>query len=60
MGLHMTIENMALETVDTERRRYHRVAANNPITYVLVDERGSKIGQGIGKVINVSQSGILL
>jgi hypothetical protein len=60
MGLHMTIENMALETFDTERRRYHRVATNNPITYVLVNERGSKIGQGIGKVINVSQSGILL
>jgi hypothetical protein len=60
MGLRMTIENMELETFDPERRRYHRVAANNPITYVLVNERGSKIGQGIGKVINVSQSGILL
>jgi hypothetical protein len=60
MGLHMTIENMALETYDAERRRYHRVAANNPITYVLVNERGSNRGQGIGKVINVSQSGILL
>jgi hypothetical protein len=59
-GLQMTVDNMELETYDTERRRYHRVAANNPITYVLVNERGSKIGQGIGKVINVSQSGILL
>jgi len=26
----------------------------------MVNERGSNIGQGIGKVINVSQSGILL
>ncbi len=45
---------------DPERRRYPRVAANNPITYALVNEKGSKIGQGIGKAINVSQSGLLL
>lgn len=56
----MMIEDMEAKVSDSERRRYPRVAANNPITYALVNEKGSKIGQGIGKAINVSQSGILL
>ncbi|RPJ07204.1 MAG: hypothetical protein EHM37_18335 [Deltaproteobacteria bacterium] len=56
----MTIDNTELETIDSERRRYRRVVSNNPMTYVLVNARGSKIGQGIGRVINVSLSGILL
>ncbi|MFZ0242465.1 MAG: hypothetical protein WAL90_12530 [Desulfobacterales bacterium] len=60
MSVCMTIESMEPETSDAERRRYPRVAANNPITYALVNEKGSKIGQGIGKAINVSQTGILL
>jgi hypothetical protein len=56
----MTIDEVAPEAIAAERRRYARVAANNPITYVLVNERGSKMGQGIGKALNVSQTGILL
>ena len=44
----------------SDRRRYRRVPTNNPITYVLVDEDGTEIGQGTGKAVNVSQSGILL
>jgi hypothetical protein len=56
----MTIDEVASEAIAAERRHYARVAANNPITYVLVNERGSKMGQGIGKALNVSQTGILL
>jgi hypothetical protein len=48
------------EKTESDRRRYQRVPTNNPITYVLVDENGTQIGQGIGKAVNVSQSGILL
>ena len=43
-----------------ERRRFPRVSTDNPVTYALINERGSNIGQGIGRAINVSQSGILL
>ncbi|HHP7234253.1 MAG TPA: PilZ domain-containing protein [Desulfobacterales bacterium] len=43
-----------------ERRRYPRVPTNNLITYVLVDEDGANIGQGIGTAMNVSQDGMLL
>jgi hypothetical protein len=48
------------EKTRSDRRGYRRVPTNNPITYVLVDEDGIKIGQGIGKAVNVSQSGILM
>ena len=48
------------EKTRSDRRRYRRVPTNNPITYVLVDEDGTQIGQGIGSALNVSQSGILL
>ena len=43
-----------------DRRRFPRVNTDNPITYALINEKGSNIGQGIGRAINVSQSGILL
>lgn len=44
----------------TERRRYPRVPTNNLITYVLVDDEGANIGQGVGTALNVSQDGVLL
>jgi len=44
----------------TERRQFPRVRTDNPITYALINEKGTNIGQGIGRAINVSQSGILL
>ncbi len=44
----------------SDRRRFPRVSTNNPITYALINEKGSNIGQGIARAINVSQSGILL
>ena len=43
-----------------DRRRFPRVRTDNPITYALINEKGSNIGQGIGRAVNVSQSGILL
>ena len=43
-----------------DRRRFPRVNTDNPITYALINEKGSNIGQGIGRAVNVSQSGILL
>jgi hypothetical protein len=53
--------------VDTEqsvkildRRKYTRVSTNNSISYILVDKSVSKIGVGTGKVINISQNGLML
>lgn len=43
-----------------ERRRYPRVETSNLISYFTVDKKGRKKGQGIGKTINISQSGILI
>lgn len=43
-----------------ERRKFPRVRTDNPITYAMINEKGTKIGQGIGRSANVSQSGILL
>ena len=43
-----------------ERRKFPRVRTDNPITYAMINEKGTKIGQGIGRSINVSQSGLLL
>lgn len=48
------------EKTASDRRRYQRVPTNNPITYVLMGADGTQIGQGIGKAVNVSQTGILL
>ena len=43
-----------------DRRKFPRVRTDNPITYAMINEKGTKIGQGIGRSINVSQSGLLL
>jgi hypothetical protein len=45
---------------EAERRRFPRVRTDNPITYALINEKGTNIGQGIGRAVNVSQSGLLL
>jgi hypothetical protein len=43
-----------------ERRRYPRVATSSLVSYFLLNKRGAKIGQGVGKTINISQNGILI
>ena len=43
-----------------DRRKYARVPTNNTISFILVDKTVSKIGVGNGKVINVSQNGLML
>lgn len=42
-----------------ERRRHIRIDSFN-LSYVSVDENGSIINQGMGRTLNVSESGILL
>ncbi|WP_373499453.1 PilZ domain-containing protein [Desulfococcus sp.] len=42
-----------------ERRRHIRIDSFN-LSYVSVDEDGSIVNQGIGRTLNVSESGILL
>ena len=43
-----------------ERRQYPRVATSSLVSYFLINKKGAKIGQGIGKTINISQKGILI
>ena len=42
-----------------ERRRHIRIDSLN-LSYVSVDENGSIVNEGIGRTLNVSESGILL
>lgn len=42
-----------------EKRRHIRIDSFN-LSYVSVDENGSIVNQGIGRTLNVSESGILL
>ncbi len=43
-----------------ERRRHQRVKAVNLLTYACFDDSGRKVEQGMGRTLNVSESGILL
>lgn len=56
----MKTTDCQIKIESAERRRFPRVKTDNPISYALINEKGSKIGQGIGRAVNVSQSGMLL
>lgn len=43
-----------------DRRKYHRVAISNLISYLSIDEDGKLRDQSIGKALNISQSGLFL
>jgi hypothetical protein len=45
--------------VTMEKRRHPRVDSVN-LSYVCVDESGEVVNQGMGRTLNVSESGILL
>lgn len=41
-------------------RGYPRVQTRNLISYVSVNKEGNKLTQGMGRALDISQSGILL
>jgi c-di-GMP-binding flagellar brake protein YcgR len=43
-----------------ERRRYPRIESLNLIAYACMDESGKVINQGMGRTLNVSETGLLL
>ena len=43
-----------------EKRRHPRIGTLNKVGYALFDEKGTKVDQGKGKTVNLSQSGALL
>jgi c-di-GMP-binding flagellar brake protein YcgR len=43
-----------------ERRRYPRIKSVNLVDYALFDEKGKRIGEGNGRILNLSQIGTLL
>jgi hypothetical protein len=47
-------------TVKEDKRKHERYDSLNLISYVVADEDGAEIAQGMGRTLNVSQSGILL
>ncbi len=42
-----------------EKRRHIRIDSKN-LSYVCVDEQGSVVNEGMGRTLNISESGILL
>lgn len=45
---------------DQEKRKDPRIDTHNLISYVLLDERNNPVKQGMGRTLNISESGILL
>ncbi|NNF99169.1 MAG: cyclic nucleotide-binding domain-containing protein [Desulfobacteraceae bacterium] len=43
-----------------EKRKYHRVNTTKAINYICLDENEHQVCQGMGKTLNVSESGILI
>ena len=43
-----------------EKRKHPRIETINVVSYVLYDEKGTKIDMGKGRTANLSQSGVLL
>lgn len=44
----------------TEKRKHTRINTSNIVEYALFNEQRKKIDQGIGRTLNLSQSGALL
>ncbi len=45
---------------DEERRKYKRKDALNLLDFVVLDEKGGRIEEAMGRTLNASESGILL
>ena len=43
-----------------EHRKHRRIHSTNLLNYVCLDEEGNGFAQGMGRTLNVSESGILL
>ena len=43
-----------------DRRKFPRVPTRNVVSYLSTDKRGNKLNQGMGRAMDISQSGILL
>ena len=43
-----------------DKRKHERYDALNLISYLVTDEEDAEVAQGMGRTLNVSQSGILL
>jgi hypothetical protein len=43
-----------------DKRKHPRVETNNKIAYVIIDDLGNEIDEGVGEIINVSLGGILM
>ena len=54
----MSTEQTACKYI--EKRRHSRIDTANLVGYVLFDEKRTKIDQGKGRTLNLSQSGALL
>jgi hypothetical protein len=47
-------------TVKEDKRKHERYDSLNLISYLVIEEDGAEVAQGMGRTLNVSQSGIML
>jgi len=52
----MEVQHMGVE----EKRRHPRIDSLNLVSFVCLDEENREVQQGMGRTLNVSESGILL
>ena len=43
-----------------ERRKHPRIDALNLLSYLVIDQKGQVVTQGVGRTLNVSEGGVLL
>jgi hypothetical protein len=43
-----------------EKRKHPRAETNIEVSYVIIDDKGNEIEEGIGKIMNVSLGGIFI
>ncbi len=43
-----------------EKRKHPRVSTLNLFSYVCLDEKGNRIGEGMGRTLDISQGGLLI
>ena len=46
--------------VQKERRKHQRIDSLNLLSYLVIDQKGQVVTQGVGRTLNVSEGGILL
>jgi len=51
---------MCFNMTKSDRRKHPRVKTRNQVSYVCIDDKENELAEGIGRTLDISQSGVLL